>query len=148
MLIKDKAIEAVTWEEEISSRELKFPKGPLVKEFKPSQNIFKLQDSLYPGNLKNFLLIINELSASVDENFIFIMLLRHLRNLLLIKSGTVSSRLQPWQVAKLKSQAAHWQIDKLANFYDSFHKIDVSQKTSANPYSLKKSLDILSVYYL
>lgn len=152
-LIKDKTVEVITWEEELSSRELKFPKVSgtvryLIKEFKPSQNIFKLQDALYPGNLKSFLSILNQLTETVDENFVFIMLIRHLRNLLLVKTGQGNSKLQSWQIAKLKYQASKWPLDKLINFYDTFHKIDFSQKTSTNPYSLKKSLDILSLYYL
>ena len=147
-IIKDKTIEVVDWEEEISSRSLKFPKGVTVKEFKPSQNIFKLQDVLYPGNLKSFLSILNQLTETVDENFVFIMLIRHLKNLLLVKTGQSNSKLQSWQIAKLRNQASKWRQDKLINFYDAFHKIDVSQKTSTNPYSLKKSLDILSCYYL
>ncbi len=147
-LIKDKKVEVVDWEEEISARELKFPSGPVIKELKPPQNIFKLQDALYPGNLKNFVTMLNQLTESVDENFVFIMLVRHLRNLLLVKSGQTSSKMQSWQIAKLKNQASKWQLDKLIGFYDSFHKIDISQKTSTNPYSLKKSLDILACYYL
>jgi len=147
-LIKDKAVEVVAWEEEISSRMLKFPKGVNVKEFKPSQNIFKLQDALYPGNLKSFLSILNQLTETVDENFIFIMLIRHIKNLLLVKTGQSNSKLQSWQIAKLKSQVSKWPLDKLINFYDSFHKIDISQKTSTNPYSVKKSVDILACYYL
>lgn len=147
-LIKDKKIELISWEEEISSRFLKFPKGIIVKEFKLQENIFKLQDALYPGNLKNFLQMLEQLSNTVDENFIFIMLSRHVRNLLVVKTASVESELQKWQVYKLKSLASRWEENKLAGFYDSLHKIDVSQKTSTSPYSLKKSLDIIACYYL
>lgn len=147
-LIKDKKIEVVDWEEEISSRFLKFPKGILIKEFKPSENIFKLQDALYPGNLTNFIQMLNQLTKSVDENFVFIMLVRHVRNLLCVKTDGADSKLQKWQIYKLKNQSSKWQMDRLINFYDSLHKIDVSQKTSTNPYSIKKSLDILACYYL
>ncbi len=147
-LIKDKSVEVVTWEEEISARFLKFPKGPTVKEFKPSETIFKLQDSLYPGNLKVFVSMLNLLTESVDENFIFIMLARHLRNLILVKSGEIGGRLQSWQVYKLKNQAAKWDQEKLINFYDSLHRLDVNQKTSSTPYNLSESLDILASYFL
>lgn len=147
-LISRKDIEVIDWEEEISSRFLKFPKGAVIKEFKLPLNIFKLQDALYPGNLKNFLEILNTLNESIDENFIFIMLIRHLKNLLLTKTKEIENKLPQWQIYKLKSQAAKWDIEKLINFYDSFHKLDISQKTSSSPYSLKESLEILSVYYL
>lgn len=147
-LIKNKKIEVIDWEEEISSRMLKFPKGFLVKEFKPPENIFKLQDSLYPGNLKTFIFLMNQLVATVDENFIFIMLARHIRNLLLVKTDESNSKLQPWQLYKLKGQASKWDFKKLVNFYDAFHRLDITQKTSSSPYNLAKSLDILVSYFL
>jgi len=147
-LIKDKSVEVVDWEEEISSRELKFPKATVVKEFKPAQNIFKLQDSLYPGNLKNFIYALNQLAETVDENIIFYMLVKHIRNLLTVKSGQSISRLQPWQLAKLSKQAKNWEEKKLLGFYQGLHRIDISTKTSSNPFSLKKSLDILACYFL
>lgn len=147
-LIKDKKIEVITWEEGISSRFLKFPKGAKIKEFKLPESIFKLQDALFPGNLNNFITILNQLNQTSDENFIFIMLTRHIRNLIFIKMGKIDNKLQKWQIYKLKKLASKWEIDKLISFYDSFHKIDVSQKTSTNPYSLKKSLDILACYYI
>ncbi|NCO88428.1 hypothetical protein COW98_01830 [Candidatus Roizmanbacteria bacterium CG22_combo_CG10-13_8_21_14_all_35_9] len=147
-LIKDKSVEVVDWEEEIPSRELKFPKATVVKEFKPAQNIFKLQDSLYPGNLKNFIYALNQLAETVDENIIFYMLVKHIRNLLTVKSGQSISRLQPWQLAKLSKQAKNWEEKKLLGFYQGLHRIDISTKTSSNPFSLKKSLDILACYFL
>jgi len=147
-LIKDKSVEVVDWEEEIPSRELKFPKATVVKEFKPAQNIFKLQDSLYQGNLKNFIYALNQLAETVDENIIFYMLVKHIRNLLTVKSGQSISRLQPWQLAKLSKQAKNWEEKKLLGFYQGLHRIDISTKTSSNPFSLKKSLDILACYFL
>lgn len=147
-LVKDKKIEVITWEEEISSRFLKFPKEAKIKEFKLSETIFKLQDALFPGNLNNFIMILNQLNQTSDENVIFIMIARHIRNLLLVKMGKINNKLQKWQIYKLKTLASKWETDKLINFYDSFHKIDVWQKTSSNPYSLKKSIDILACYYL
>lgn len=147
-LIVDKNVEVISWEEDLQSRFLKFPKGITIKEFKPTESIFKLQDSLYPGNLKNFLKIFKELVKTVDENFIFIMIARHLRNLILVKTEQTVNKLQQWQVYKLKNQAAKWETEKLINFYDSFHRIDLLQKTSTSPFNLTKSLDMLAVYYL
>ncbi|MCM8787952.1 MAG: hypothetical protein NC935_07890 [Candidatus Omnitrophica bacterium] len=147
-IIKDKKTEVITWEEFISSRNLKFPKGATIKEFKPQENIFKLQDALYPGNLKNFLAILNNLSESTDENFIFLMLAQHLKNLINFKSGKTDKKLQKWQIYKLKNLADKWSLNRLLNFYDSFYKIDLQQKTSNTPFSIKNSLELLALYYL
>lgn len=147
-IIENKHIEVIDFEEETQARMLKFGKKVIIKEFKPSENIFKLQDSLYPGNFKEFIIILNQLPDTVDENFIFIMLARHLKNLILVLTREIPSKLQSWQIFKLKTQAKKWDLEKLVNFYDSFYNIDFSQKTSTNPYSLKESLEILASYYL
>lgn len=147
-LINVKDIEVISYEEGIPARFLKFGGKAKIKEFKISENIFKLLDACYPGNLKNFIALLNSVKTNADETFIFIMLMRHIRNLLTIKIDSSSSKLAPWQAAKLKHQAALWQIDKLTAFYHSFHNIDLSIKTNSSPYSPCKSLDILSIYYL
>ena len=54
-IIGSSEIQLFDWEEETSARNLKSIKGVIIKEFKPSQNIFKLLDSYYPGNLKPFI---------------------------------------------------------------------------------------------
>lgn len=147
-LIKDKSVEIYSWEEGVSSREIKFPKGALIKEFKPSETIFKLQEALYPGNLKNFLAIFEKLLETADEYFIFNMLAKHIRSLILAKQGVFDSKLFSWQIKKLQNQAKKWDEEKLINLYDSFYQIDVLEKTSTNPFPLNKSLILLLTYFL
>ncbi len=147
-LAKKKDVEIVDWEADVPSRELKISKGVTVKEFKLPTSIFKLLDACYQGNLKQFITILYSLSDTIDDVFIFIMLVRHIRNLFIIKQGQIIKSLQSWQVAKLKSQTYHWDQDKLSLFYDGLYKIDVRVKTSNNPFSLRKSLDLLACYFL
>jgi hypothetical protein len=59
---------------------LSFPNSN-IKDFKPSQTIFKLLDSCYPTNKKNFIEQINLLSDKLDDAFIFYMLIKHIRTL-------------------------------------------------------------------
>jgi len=147
-LAKRRDVEIVDWEEYASGRELKISKGIVIKEFKLSQSIFKLLDSCYPKNLTQFVSILYSLPGKIDEIFIFIMLIRHIHNLFVIKhEGTVKS-LQSWQVAKLKSQASYWSNERLESFYDGLYRIDVALKTGRNPFSLRKSLDLLACYFL
>lgn len=147
-IAKKKDIELIDWEEYTSGRELKLTKGVTVKEFKVSESIFKLLDACYPKNLRQFISLLNSLPEKVDEIFIFIMLVRHVRNLLMVKLGRASKSLQSWQIAKLKSQAYYWDQNKLSSFYDGLYKIDVRIKTGNNPFSLRKSLDLLACYFL
>ena len=82
-IINSKVIQLFDWEEETSSRDLKSIKGIVIKELKPSQTIFKLLDACYPGNLKQFIFILKTISESTEDIFIFIMLARHMRNILI-----------------------------------------------------------------
>lgn len=147
-IVSSKEVQVYDWEEETSARDLKSIKGIIVKEFKPNQNIFKLLDSCYPGNLKTFLGNLSNLSGSTEDIFIFIMLARHMRNILIIKTGEKIPKLMSWQIAKLSNQAKFWELKNLVNFYEGLHRIDVNSKTNGTPFSVKKSLDILACYYL
>ncbi len=147
-IVASKEIQVFDWEEEISARDLKTIKGVVVKEFKPSQNIFKLLDSCYPGNLKTFISTLSTVSESTEDIFIFIMLARHMRNILIVKTGEKIPKLMSWQIAKLSNQAKFWDLKNLVNFYEGLHRIDVNSKTNGTPFSIKKSLDILACYYL
>lgn len=140
--------ELLIWEGGVSKRELKLQRAGVVKEFKPSDNIFKLLDACYPKNLKTFLIMLDELVNPQNELFLFIMLQRHVRNLILVASGTPPAALQSWQVGKLKSQASHWDQNLLSDFYDKLIKLEIGLKTGTNPQSLGKSLEILVCYYL
>ncbi|MFA6081753.1 MAG: hypothetical protein WC741_05125 [Patescibacteria group bacterium] len=147
-LISSKEIQVFDWEEETSSRDLKSIKGTIIKEFKPDKNIFKLLDACYPGNLKIFIDTLNTLSESTEDIFIFIMLARHMRNILITKTGEKIPKLMSWQIGKLANQAKYWELKNLINFYQGLHRIDVNSKTNGTPFSVKKSLDILACYYL
>lgn len=147
-LAKNKNVEIIDWEEGIGARNLKFPKTITIKDFKPSQTIFKLLDSCYPTNKKNFINQINTLPDKVEEGFIFYMLTKHIRTLLIVKSGEKPSAMLDWQLYKLKNQASFWSLEKLILFYENLHRIDLINKTSKNPFSIKRSLDLLAFYLL
>ena len=136
----------ISWETS-AQRELKF-KPVKIKEFKPAKNIFQLLGSCYPSNLLPFTEMLQTITNSQNEMFIFIMLTRHLRNVLMALSGNFPPALQSWQLNKLKSQAAYWTKDKLLGFYDGLYRIDSSLKSGRNPHGVKNSLDILACYFL
>ena len=146
-IIKSVGIQVFDWEQDSSSRDLKSIKGLIVKELKPNQTIFKLLDSCYPGNLKQFVSNLKIISELTEDIFIFIMLARHMRKILITKLGEKLPKLMSWQIAKLSNQAKYWKLENLINFYQGLHRIDVNAKTNG-PYSIKESLDILACYYL
>ncbi|NMB83728.1 hypothetical protein GYA28_00370 [Candidatus Roizmanbacteria bacterium] len=139
------------WEDAIPSRELKIrpDKNVSVKEFKPTQSIFKLLDSCYPSNLTVFSNHLRELiDQDVEAAFIFLMLSKHIKKLLLVKQNQKPDKLADWQIFKLKKQSQSWTLNNLISFYESLHKIDLSLKTSSSPFSADKALGILACYFL
>lgn len=143
---ESKEIELIDWEE-VSQRDLKFAKLAKVKEWKPSESIFSFLDSVYPGNKSDALEKLKILSETEDMVFIFTMVCRHIRTLLLISTDNPPKTLQSWQLYKLKKQSSAWDSDRLIQLYEGLGKIDISQKTSG-PFSLHNSLDILLVHFL
>lgn len=141
-------IELVDWEGGKQEREIKLKTVAQIKEFKLSTSIFKLQDACYPGNIINFIQILREVSSFQDEQFIFIMITRYARSLLLAHDNLFSKTVQSWQQYKLKRQALLWTKTKLLGWYEGLFRIDLSTKSGTNPYGILKSLEILACHYL
>lgn len=100
-------------------------------------------DSCYPGNLKTFLNNLEILSESTEDIFIFIMLARHIRNILSVKLGEKIPKLASWQLGKLSNQAKYWDEKNIINFYEGMHRIDINSKTGGTPFSVKIIAEIL-----
>src|SRR3989338_10563641 len=128
-------IDLLIWEEK-PARLLKIAKVGKVWEFKLPKTIFKLQESCYPSNKKQFISLFHTLLETQDPHFIFIMLVRHIRNLILIKSGSKIPALAPWQASKLVYQAGFWKLEHLIYFYEGLFKIEKGGKSSSFPYSI------------
>ncbi|DAB31148.1 hypothetical protein A2334_05325 [Candidatus Roizmanbacteria bacterium RIFOXYB2_FULL_38_10] len=142
-----KDIEFYDWEEK-SGRDIKLKDIAQIKEFKPHDSIFKLLESCYPGNRNVFVQLLQTICDSHDATFIFIMIYRHIRSLILAYERIFSPRQQSWQQHKLHSQAARWSQNILVKFYEGLYRIESSTKSGNNPYGVKKSLEILACYYL
>lgn len=143
----DKDVTVINWEGK-SAWELKSKAYGSLKEFKPASTIFELLDACYPGNLRSFITKLNTVSEYQDEIFIFTLLHRQVRSLILASENIFPPTVAPWQRGKLASLAKQWQKEKLLSFYEGLYKIDLSLKTSNNVYGVKKSLELLSCYYL
>ena len=130
------------------ARQLKLKDLAKVYESKPTVSIFSLLESCYPGNKLGFIESLRTVYSSQDEMFILVMLFRHIRQLVLTANEVVSAKLPPWQKFKVIGQAKKWDKQKLTDFYSGLIKIEISSKTSTNPYGIAKSLEILACHYL
>lgn len=133
----------VFWEEKEFSKteQLKY-QGFVFQTYKLPPLVFKFLDGLtpldYQGNLRRF----NSALSSSNENFIFLMLVRQIRLLILSLDNQLAS-LAPWQAGKIKKQAALFDEKKLVKLYNNLLKIDFKQKTSQSPFNLSSELELL-----
>lgn len=148
-LVESKDVQIIDWEGGKSAYNLTSLKKLATgfTEFKPEKSIFQLLDECYPGNLKRFLNAVNVVGESQEDTFIYAMLCKHIRNIILAKENALGN-MSPWQKKGLLTQAKLWPVERLIAFYDGLARIDISQKTNGTPFDVKKSMEVLSCYYL
>lgn len=147
-LAQNKDVILLDFEDGKQARQLKLKDLAKVVESKPSMSIFKLVEECFPENRNSFIQSLRVVCQTQDEQFIFIMLYRHVRQLIMAQDREGLAKLPPWQKFKIIAQSKKWQIQRLMDFYNGLIKIEVTSKTSSNPYGIANSLEILACHYL
>lgn len=148
-IVASNDIQLIDWENGKSAYNLTSLKKMAThfKEFKPQKSIFQLLDACYPGNLRPFLQSIQVVTDTQESSFIYAMLCKHIRTLILAKENALGN-MSPWQKKNVTTQAQHWNREKLIGFYEGLAKIDMNLKTSNSPFEVKKAIEILACLYL
>ncbi len=149
-LSKNAKLHIIAWENGKSAYELSTLKK-LTSSFyeaKPGQTIFELLDIAVPGKINHFIKTLHQVHQTQDIMFIYTLLWRHIRKLILAAEGAFDKKTAPWQRGKLQAQARAWQKEKLVSFYEGLAKIDVGMKTSSSTFDIRESIEILACYYL
>lgn len=138
----------LNWENGKSLYEMGLKKAPYIEEHKPSADIFSLLDLCVPGKRKEFLSYLDKVIQLQEEIFVYTMLHRHVRSLLIAATNPAKVSGAPFMVSRIKSQARKWDQERLLKFYEGLIRIDISRKTNGSPYSIGQSIEILACYYL
>lgn len=146
----DKSINLISWEGGFSAYDLQTIKkiATVFIEAKPSKSIFELLDNVYPRNLNSFLDILNIVSETSEDVFVYTMLRTHVRKLHLSAEGVIDTKSPPWQRGKIKFQSQKWDKEKLRTFYEKLLNIDISVRTGETTYGYLDSVKLLVCYYL
>jgi len=137
--------EVVFWEvKEISKTEKEiFPSASVIKNFKLPEVLFSFLEQISPGrpeeNLKSFQSAI----LQTDANFLFLMFVRQVRQLIMAKSSRWLETQSPWLRVKIQKQSQKFSLEELKSIYQKLLQIDYQQKTSSSPLDLKSSLEVL-----
>ncbi len=138
----------VLWENKDAKKSfLKHFEKVQVFYFKPEIVIFKLLESLRPGNQRETLKLFEESLRTTEPEIIFYMLIRQFRLLLLVGYGVSSGieeldRLAPWQKQRVERQAKYFSKEQLISIYHGLLEIDYGQKTGLNSFNLGRALEI------
>lgn len=151
---KDKIIEKIVslldcylviWENKDFSKaeQLKYPKNFIFKNFKLPASLFIFLDHLLPNNSVSNLKYLTIALETVETNFLFLMLIRQIRLLILAEDPNDLLKLAPWQKSKLQKQVNSFKAEQLTEIYTKLLKIDYNQKTSSTPFALEHELELL-----
>lgn len=117
-----------------------------VEEFKVPLLLWKLLDTFYPGNQKQFLRLLHEVAKKEQIEFIFALLAKQVRDLYWLKKDSKSIPYPSWKISKLKPIALKFNENQLENIISELSIIDVKSKTSDS--ELIDLLDLLAITYL
>lgn len=135
----------VIWENKDFSKadQLKYPKNFVFKNFKLPEVLFNFLDSLSPGNTGANLKYLHQVLESVEAAYLFLMLIRQVRLLIMAKDEKTMPNMAPWIRGKLLKQARPFDPEKLTALYKKMLELDYRQKTSNMPFALGKMLEML-----
>lgn len=122
----------------------KFGSGFVFKNFKLPSILFEFMDKIAPGKANDNLTLLHKVCETVDPQYLFLMLVRQIRLLILASDDEVSD-IPSWQSGKLIRQAKLFKKEDLHKIYKSLLDIDYQQKTSGSPFDILGELDLLFI---
>jgi len=143
-IAKEKDCDILIWEgKEISKTDQKkYPANFIFRNFKLPQVLFNFLDSLSPEKTKENLDFFHRVIEEVDPAFVFLMVIRQFRYLILASENELSG-MPPWQSGKFFHQTKLFNKEKLLKIYERLLEIDYRQKTSQTIKDLVFELDLL-----
>ncbi len=116
-------------------------KGAIVENFKIEADIFRFLDKFTPNQKENLIISFQDLlQKKAEPEFIFAMLVRQIRQLIIAKTNPSHLKAPPFAINKLKQQASAFNLDQLLDKHAKLYKIDLSIKTGKTQLDLKTLL--------
>lgn len=134
----------VLWEaKEITKVGLrKIPSSWEIKSFTLPKVMFAFLESITPANNQKILKLIKDLRKTSSNEFIYLMIVRQIRLLLLVKENALTG-MPSWMIGKFFRQATRFTKEQLLNIYKKLLIIDIGVKTGSAPFDLGSELDLL-----
>ncbi len=136
-------IDVILWEEkEVGKTAIdNLGKNSTVRLFKTPVVIFKFLDAIKPNNAKFLLSLFHQTETLDAPELIFTMIVKRLRQLIMLADGVIPDGLQGWQAKGLTNQARLFTIEKLLSMEKKLLDIEYSLKTGASPFTLRQHIE-------
>ena len=123
-----------------------FPKAEIILS-QPPALIFKFLDSIRTKSSPHLLLVFREILKNQEAEFVFVMILRQFRYLLVAKDLGINgmSSLSPWQSRKFIQQSRFFTMEQLVSSYRNLLAIEHKIKTGNIPFTLSELIDIFLI---
>lgn len=116
-------------------------KNATIENFKVEVDIFRFLEKIHPNQKNALLASYNDLLAKKSEpEFIFAMLTRQVRQLIIAKTNPKQLKAPPFAINKLKQQAGSFTLDQILNMHADLYHIDLAIKTGKTQLDLKTLL--------
>ncbi len=135
--------DVILWEEkEVGKTALdNLGKNVNVQLLKTPVTIFKFLDAIRPNNAKLSLSLYQQTERLDAPELIFIMIVKRLRQLMMLADGVTPDGLQGWQAKGLTNQARLFTIDKLLFMEKQLLDMEYSLKTGSSPFTLRQLIE-------
>lgn len=138
-------IPLILWEDREITRSViaGLPFALTEKIFKIPAVIFQFLDGIAPDKSKIMLELYQRTLVTDPPELIHSMLLRRLRQLIMVRDGIIPPGMAGWQSARLTSQAKLFTIKQLKNIYRKLIDIEFRVKTGDSPLTLGEMTELL-----
>lgn len=133
----------ILWEDkEVGSTVQRSLKGATVQLFKTPIALFQFLDSMRPGNANIGLALFQKTLTTHASELVHTMVIRRMRQLIMLKDNVTPDGLQGWQADRLTSQAKSFRMEKLLDMYKKLLDIEYSIKSGSSPFTLTQQLEL------
>lgn len=132
----------ILWEDkELGAAVMKYLGTPTVRLFKMPVILFQFLDGLAPGQTKRALDLFDKLMKTEPPELVFSMIVRRMRQLLMISYGAPLDKIAPWQLARLTTQAKSFRMEQLQSLYLSLGDREFAVKSGNSAFDVRQHIE-------
>lgn len=119
----------------------KLGKEAVINLYMLPKIIFSFLDNLRPNNSPYLLKLLMQILETYPPEVVFTMIVRRIRQLIMVKDGVPPDNLQAWQVSRLTNQGKSFTLEKLLAMERQLLAIEYGIKTGNAAYDLARLME-------